>query len=79
MLKPVFRMLVVRNTVGAARLWRNLARLSLAQAWKNPFGNSAPSALDSIVEARIISGMLAIVSRRARTIQTLVWLFAFGQ
>lgn len=79
MLKPMFRVLAVRNTVGAVRLWRNLARLSLAQAWKNPFGNSAPFALDSIVEARIISKMLAIVSRRARTIQTMVWLFAFGQ
>lgn len=75
----MFRMLALRNTVGALRFWRNLARLSLAQAWKNPLGNSAPSPLDSIVEARIISGMLAIVSRRARTIQTPVWLFAFGQ
>lgn len=79
MLKPMFRMLAVRKIGGALRLWRNLARLSLAQAWKNPLGNSAPFALDSIVEARIISKMLAIVSRRARTIQTMVWLFAFGQ
>lgn len=53
--------------------------MPVARGAGNPLGNLSASALDSIVEARIISGMIAIVSRRARTIQTPVWLFALGQ
>ena len=46
---------------------------------ENPRGNSYAAALDIIAAASIISVMFASVSRRARTIQASVWLFALGQ
>ncbi len=46
---------------------------------ENPLGNSYAAALDIIAAASIISVMFSSVSRRARTIQAPVWLFALGQ
>ncbi len=53
--------------------------MRMAQSGPDPLGNSSAAALDIIAAASIISGMFASVSRRARTIQAPVWLFALGQ
>ena len=58
---------------------RIFVRMRMAQSGADPLGNSSAAALDIIAAASIISGMFASVSRRARTIQAPVWLFALGQ
>ena len=59
-------------------MYRDLARIRGMQRGRDCRGNSFVSALDSVADMRIIWNMLVIVSRRARTIQALVWLFALG-
>ena len=59
--------------------YRDLARIRGVQRGRNCRGNLSVSALDSGADMSIISGMFVSVSRRARTIQALVWLFALGQ
>ena len=73
------RMLFPLKTYGGTGVYRDLARIRGVQRGRNCRGNSPVSALDSVADMRIISGMLGSVSRRARTIQAPVWLFAFGQ
>lgn len=58
---------------------RIFVRMLMAQSGADPLGNSSAAALDIIAAASIISAMFACVSRRARTIQAAVWLFALGK
>ena len=60
-------------------VYRDLARIRGVQRGRNCRGNLSVSALDSVADMSIISGMLVSVSRRARTIQAPVWPFALGQ
>ncbi len=53
--------------------------MRMAQSGADPLGNSSAAALDIIAAASIILVMFSSVSRRARTIQAPVWLFALGQ
>ena len=53
--------------------------MRVAQSGADPLENSVAAALDIIGAASIISVMFSSVSRRARTIQAPVWLFALGQ
>ena len=77
--KLFFRMLFASTTNGGTGVYGEFARIRGVQRGRNCRGNSSVSALDSVGDMRIISGMLGSVSRRARTIQALVWLFALGQ
>ncbi len=58
---------------------RGFVRMRMAQSGADPLGNSSAAALDIIAAASIIPVMFSSVSRRARTIQAPVWLFALGQ
>ncbi len=53
--------------------------MRVAQSGADPLGNSSAAALDIIAAASIIGTMFFSVSRRARTIQAPVWLFALEQ
>ena len=79
MSKLLVRMLFASKTNGGTGVYRDLALIRGVQRGRNCRGNSSVSALDSIADVRIIWEMLVSVSRRARTIQALVWLFALGQ
>ena len=73
------RMLFPLKTYGGPGVYRDLARIRGVQRGRNCRGNLSVSALDSVADMSIISGLLVSVSRRARTIQAQVWLFALEQ
>ena len=72
-------MLLALKTHGGTGVYWEFAPIRGVQRGRNGRRNSSVSALDSFADIRIISGMLVSVSRRARTIQAPVWLFALGQ
>ena len=77
--KLLVRILFPQKIGRGTGVYRYLGRIPGVQRGRNCRGNSSVSALDSGADMHIISGMLVSVSRRARTIQAPVWLFALGQ
>ena len=75
LVRILFSQKIGRGTV----VYRDLVGIRGVQRGRNCRGNSSDSALDSVADMHIILGMLVSVSRRARTIQAPVWLFALGQ
>ncbi len=71
--------MVLAKMSGELSASRGFVWMRMAQSAANPLGNSSAAALDIIAAASIISAMFFSVSRRARTIQAPVWLFALEQ
>ena len=77
--KLLVRILFPQKIGRGTGVYRDLGRIPGVQRGRNCRGNSSVSALDSVADMHIISGMLVSVLRRARTIQAPVWLFALEQ